>query len=311
MKTLLKEYPVKTYLPLLLAGLLAPSAMAATPINQLKPLDADGAVSIDNLQGRIVVRSWARAEVKITGSLGHGVEKLIVEGDRRRLRIEVKYPQNSGGWGWWGSGKGRAEPTLLEITLPGKAELDIESVSADVDVQGSAGRQLEISSVSGDIVVAASAPQHLSVETVSGNADLRLDTGRAKVDTVSGDVRLQGRITGEVALESVSGNVTLGAGSLRRLDFQTVSGDGQLHLGLADGGSITTESVSGNVSLQLPASTSARLSAETFSGDIRSPVGRVDKEEFGPGQSLNTRLGAGAGSIRMESFSGDISLVTK
>lgn len=289
---------------------LAFQAQAATPINQLKPLDADGAVSIDNVQGRIVIRTWARPEVKITGSLGQGVEKLVVEGDRRRLRIEVKYPQNSG-WGWWGSGKGRVEPTVLEVTVPAKADLDLEAVSADVDVLGSTARRMDISSVSGDVAVASSTPGELEVETVSGNAVLRVDTARAKVDSVSGDIRLEGKITGEVAIESVSGNVNLVAGSLRRMQFSTVSGDARLQLALADAGNLGTESVSGNVVLVLPASTSARLSMETFSGSLHSPVGRVEKEEYGPGQSLNARLGSGSGTIRAESFSGDIQLISK
>jgi hypothetical protein len=296
---------------LVLSSMLVAPAHAATPINQLKALDADGSVSIDNVQGRIVVRTWARPEVKIAGSLGQGVEKLVVEGDRRRLRIEVKYPQNSG-WGWWGgSGKGRVEPTILEVTVPARADLDLEAVSADVDVQGSQARRLEISSVSGDVAVAGSSLGELHVETVSGNARLLVDTSRAKVDSVSGDIRLEGKISGEVSMESVSGNAGLAAGSLRRMDFSTVSGDANLQLSLADGGSLGAESVSGNVTLVLPANTSARLSMDTFSGSLQSPVGRVVKEEFGPGQSLDARLGSGAGTIRAESFSGDIKLITK
>jgi len=294
-----------------IALLFLASAQAATPINQLKPLDADGAVSIDNVQGRIVVRTWARPEVKITGSLGQGVEKLIVAGDRRRLRIEVKYPQSTGGWGWWGSGKSHVEPTLLEVTLPAKAEVNIESVSAGVDVHGASGRRLAISSVSGDVTVASAAPGEASIETVSGSATLQLHTARTKFGTVSGDVRLEGRITGEVAIESVSGDVVLVTGVLRRMEFSTVSGVGRLQVALAEDASLQAESVSGDIWLTVPATTSARLALETFSGDIQSSAGRVDREEFAPGKRLNARLGEGDASIKIESFSGDVHFISK
>ena len=42
-----------------------------------------------------------------------------------------------------------------------------------------------------------------------------------------------------------------------------------------------------------------------------SPVGRVDREEYGPGKSLDARLGQGQGKIRLESFSGDVDLELK
>ena len=70
---------------LALACATALPALAATPIDQTRPLDPRGRVEIDNLKGRVEVRAWDRPEVKITGSLGAGVEKLSVEGDRGAL----------------------------------------------------------------------------------------------------------------------------------------------------------------------------------------------------------------------------------
>ena len=56
-------------------------ALAATPINETRPLSPTGEVEIENLKGRIDVRVWDRPEVKIEGSLGDGVERLAIEGD--------------------------------------------------------------------------------------------------------------------------------------------------------------------------------------------------------------------------------------
>lgn len=293
--------------PLALAIAALP-AFAGTPINQTRPLAADGSVSIENIKGRIVVRTWAQPQVRITGTLGKGAEKLEIDGDGRDLSIEVKYPDRRNGWGW---NRNEMEPTILEITVPQKASLDIESVSAEVDVQQIAGRKLDVSSVSGNIVVTASSPGEASFENVSGNTTLRITTDNVSAESVSGDINMQGGLSGRVSMETVSGNASLIAKTLSKLQFSSVSGDADVQAALATNGVVTGETVSGTLRLSLPKTTSAQLSIETFSGDINSPVGRVDREEYGPGKSLDARLGQGQGKIRLESFSGDVDLELK
>lgn len=280
-------------------------AFAGTPINETRPLAADGNVSIENIKGRIVVRTWAQPQVKITGSLGKGAERLEVDGDSRDLSIEVKYPEHRNGWNWK---RDDFEATVLEITVPQKASLDIESVAADVDVQQMAGRKLDVSSVSGNIVVTASSPGQASFENVSGDLTLRITTDSVDVENVSGDINLQGGLTGRVSVETVSGNATVMAKTLSKLQFSSVSGDANLHAALATNGVVTGETVSGSLNINLPKTTSAQLSIETFSGDIKSPVGKVDREEYGPGKSLNARIGAGQGKVHLESFSGNVNV---
>ncbi len=290
------------------AALAAAPAWSATPIEQSRPLNATGEVHIENIKGNIIVRTWARPEVRITGSLGKGVEKLDISGDERSLDIEVKYPNSRGGWNLWG-GDDRSEPTRLEVTVPQRAAVDIESVSADVDVQQIAGRKLEVSSVSGNVVVTASSPGEARFENVSGDTSLRITTPKVHVESVSGDVRLSGGLDGEVHLETVSGNIELGAQNLSLLKSSTVSGDSKLRFGLKPNASVKSETLSGTLALTLPRASSARLHAESFSGDIDSPVGKVDSEEHGPGKSLDARMGDGSADLHLESFSGDVRIV--
>lgn len=275
---------------------VAAPAWAATPINETRPLSPTGRVDIDNLKGRIQVRAWDRDEVKVEGSLGRGVERLVVEGDRERLEVRVRYPRNSRG----------TEDTTLLLTVPRRAELDIESVAADIDVAGVARGKLSIESVSGDVVVVA-APRALDAETVSGDLRITANADEAKLGSVSGDVVLRGRLSGKVAAETVSGDIDIEVNGerVRSLKAATVSGDARVRTALADGGEIKLESVSGNLRLATPAGLSARLSAETFSGDLRAPDARIQRPKYGPGASLETRYGAGQGTIRMETFSGD------
>ena len=284
---------------LALACIAALPASAATPIDQTRPLDPRGKVEIENLKGRVEIRAWDRPEVKITGSLGDGVEKLVVDGDRGALRIEVKYPSRSS----------RAEPTVLVVQMPLLADLEVETVSADIQMQGNAPRELSLESVSGDIT-AVGAPKRADIETVSGDLRLSLNSDQVEVGTVSGDLSLQGRLGGEISLETVSGNMRLDnrGERVRKLDASTVSGDIDLKLALAGDGEVHLESVSGDLLLRMPRDLSANVSGESFSGDLDAPGAQVQRERFGPGSSFSTRYGSGKGRVRMETFSGDASL---
>jgi len=294
-----------------LIAMIPAFALAATPINESRRLNPNGQVHIQNVKGRIVVRTWAQPQVRITGSLGQGTEKLQVTGDANSLEIEVQFPDDNN-WNLWGKKNQRMEDTVLEVTLPRTASVDVDSVSADVDIQQMAGRRLSVSSVSGDVRVTASSPGQASFQNVSGNTTLRITTNKVEADSVSGDVSLQGGLGGEVSMESVSGNLSLVALALSRLQVSSVSGDARLQAGIRPGGVVKGETLSGDLQLRLPASSNAKLQAETFSGDISSPSGKIHREEHGPGKSLEATLGSGGSAhIRLESFSGDVRVELK
>ena len=294
-----------------IAMLAAFPVLAATPVNETRPLDATGQVHISNVKGSIIVRTWNKPEVRVTGSLGKGAEKLEIDGDASSIDIEVKFPNNSTGWNLWGRSGNKMEPTVLEVTIPQRASLDIESVSANVDVQQMAGRKLSVSSVSAPIVVTASSPGQADFENVSGDITLRITSADVEASSVSGDVKLGGGLNGRVDLETVSGNITLLAQPLSKLNANTVSGDVDLKAGLKPGGTINIESLSGEVGLNLLRNSGARVHVETFSGGIHSPSGKVQEEEHGPGKSLDTTLGDGRGQINVESFSGDVTITVE
>lgn len=307
---------MKTFKQLLptiaLIALASPIAsLAATPINQTRAINPNGEVRVENVSGLIKVRVWNQAKVQITGSLGEGVEKLVVEGDARSLLISVKYPDRKGGWFGWGGNIGIKEASRLELMVPLKVALALQAVSADIDVQGSAAPRISISSVSGDTSVLASSPGKLSVESVSGDVILKLTSPQVSVNTVSGDMTLLGHLNGRVELETVSGNVELDTPVLGQLRFNSVSGSGRFRTNLRNDGRVDMDSVSGDLSLVLPKSGSAQFQVESFSGDISSAIGKVVKEEYGPGRSLNARLGDGKSRVNVNTMSGDITIDLK
>ncbi len=290
-----------TPLPLLAIALLAAlaPAFAATPIDERRDLDTQGRIEVSNLKGRVQVRAWDRPEVRITGSLGAGVERLQIEGDRRSLEVKVRYPRDSN----------RAEPSTLVIDVPLLAEVEVDGVSTDIDVQGVAGRKLVIGSVSGG-VVAVGAPRKADITSVSGDLRLNLNSQDVDVESVSGSISLRGRINGEIAAETVSGDIRIDTRGepARRLGTSSVSGNASYAGALAPGGRINVESVSGNIRLSLPRGLSARVRGESFSGRLSAPQARIDRPRYGPGASFEHTYGEGAGEVRIETFSGNAEL---
>lgn len=293
-------------LPLaLMLALLPAAACADTPIDETRPVSSGASISIDNLKGRIDVSRWDRQEVHVGGSLGEGVEKLEIDGSGNRLSIKVRYPESRGGW--FGRGDGGAAPTTLEVRVPADVTLDIESVSAAIAVNGTTGKRLEIESVSGGIDADASAGE-VEIETVSGDQELTLQSRDVSVSSVSGDVRVRGAVEGRVHAEAVSGSLRIEASSIDSFEGSTVSGDITIEGALRPRGRVRVEALSGDIDVRLGGSPSAKVSASSFSGSIRSDVGTVDKEEYGPGTSLEATVGNGEGEIEVETFSGDIEL---
>src|SRR5690606_5323412 len=130
-----------------------------------------------------------------------------------------------------GSGGGASH---LVVRVPRAVDLDIESVSADIAVQGTDGKRLQVESVSGDIRIDAGA-EKVQVQSVSGDQELRIATASLDVESVSGDVRVRGALRGRVEGETVSGTLHIDAGNvaLDAINASTVSGNVEITAALA------------------------------------------------------------------------------
>lgn len=283
-----------------LAAACAP-AFAATPIHETRALSPSGSVEISNVVGRIQVRACQCGEVKIEGSLGKQVEKLEIDGNSDHLEVKVKYPKNN---------SGHVEPTQLLLTVPLQASLDIDGVSADIDVQDVAPKKLSVNSVSGNVLVAA-APKEFEGNNVSGDSNVTVNSSDVAINSVSGNITLRGRLDGRVKAETVSGDIDVQANPAQRLrefSANTVSGNASLHAALARDAEVKLETLSGDLHVWLPKDLSAQVTAETFSGDISAPGASVQRSKFGPGANLDARYGSGEGKVNLHSFSGDAEL---
>ncbi len=271
------------------------SLWAATPINERRPLDANGQVRVDNLAGRVDVSAWDRPEVEIQGQLGVDVEQLEIDGGGSSLSVRVRYPKKV---------KGGVQETLLQLRVPREATVDLSTVSADLMVRDVAGA-ITAGAVSGDIVVRSPA-QKLRINTVSGDVSVRGAANDAELNSVSGDIEASG-LSGRIKAGTVSGDLDVQGADFTSIAAETVSGDMTLVLTLAPAASLKAEALSGNIEARIGALTDARIQLETFSGRLRGSYAQ-GTETAAKRRKVEQTLGDGATRIALTSFSGDITL---
>jgi DUF4097 and DUF4098 domain-containing protein YvlB len=286
------------------AALLAasPAIRAGTPINERAAADPAGSIEVSNVAGTVRVTGWDRNEVEVTGELGKGTEKLEFAVADKVTRIKVIMPSKSYD----------VDETNLVIRVPAASRLSVNTVSADIEVQGLLGAQ-RLQSVSADIRTAA-AGEDVECKSVSGDVVVNgsFRKGLLTITTVSGDATAL-RVAGEVNANTVSGDVTLGLGETNRSRVRSTSGDLTLAALLAADGKLDAESISGDVRLELVGAVNAEFDISSFNGEIRNCFGpkAVSTSEYAPGKELRFREGQGSAQVRIKTMNGDINVCRK
>lgn len=282
----------------LLCSAALPALAALRPVNEHKPVDANGTVEIINVAGTVEVTPWDQAEVAVTGGIGARVERVEVTGGGAHVTVRVVVPNGNS---YHDEGEAR-----LKIQVPRHCALEVSLVSADLRVTGVEG-DAKLQTVSGDI--SGELGGAVQVSTVSGDVQLTARSAKStRIKTISGDMNVSGG-SGDVNVESVSGDATLKFGGLRNSHFESVSGDLHVTGTLESGGQLDASSVSGNVQLSFSAVPDADIDLQTMSGDISNCFGpKPIEQQYGPGSRLNFRSGQGGGKVHADTKSGDLSL---
>lgn len=288
---------------LLVVGLMSAMGVSADEtIEKSIDVDGDARISVENIAGEIVIQGWDQSSVQITAKLYGNAKELLVSGGGSRLDIEVDYESDS----WFGSGSRNSSADLM-IYVPANAVLDVESVSAEIDVVGVTGSSMQLESVSGDVEVESGSAE-MSVATVSGEITIKNpNLEDLNAESVSGDIRVQGGML-DAILETVSGDIQLSVDKLVRLEANSVSGDIKFPLNLQKNSRVEVETVSGDIRTKQVGDLSAEINAESFSGDIRIPGAKVSKNRYGPGAWVEQTFGNGDASIDFNTHSGDIEI---
>jgi DUF4097 and DUF4098 domain-containing protein YvlB len=275
------------------------TALADEPVNRTLDAETDGTVTVENVAGSVEVRGWSRNQVEVTGTLGDRVEELVFERDGDEIIIEVKVPRRHSG--------GIASD--LSINVPERSTIEVDTVSADIEVADVLGEQ-ELESVSGDITTEAHAA-NIELGTVSGDIEVQGDNQpiRSELTTVSGDIDADS-LSGEIGIEAVNGDVSAINGSFSRARVETVNGDIVFHAGLVGDGRLDVETINGTVDIDFGGDVSARFDIETFNGDIRNCFGPepVRTSKYAPGRELRFTEGDGDARVSIQTLNGNLRL---
>lgn len=267
-------------------------------IDETRGLKSNGRVSVNNVAGIIEVSTWDRNEVSIGGRLGSSDDKLEISGDSNELNVVVRLPKKSR----------NGHDTVLELRVPTNARVELETVSADVVVNGSKG-PVKVNTVSGDIALALGSSE-VSVQTVSGDVKLKAPSTSTRLNSISGDLDLEG-LSGGLSLETVSGNIELRrGGKFSDLKLKSVSGDLRLDVALTDSAQVGGQTLSGEITMIVPQSLNGTALLKSFSGDVHCEGATTVENHSSKKREYVWGDGRGA-RIELSSFSGDIRVERK
>ena len=257
----------------------------AQPVSAATPLEHDlgsrGEVVVDTLDTEIRLRGVEGTVARIRLAAGTLEEEFRVETGPGRLSIqpirrwsfvrrrdvgplELEIPRDA----VVRAGSASGSVLGLDLTAGGR----FRSASGDIDLAG-VGGSVDAESMSGGVRVRTAESIVLRLRTVSGRIDgVAPAATRIEAKTVSGSVRISGRLAGDgpFSFESVSGDVVIGTDGAIRLMASTVSG--QVHSELpqvVDVGRRRTLAFGGSGPL---------VSARSVSGDIRLVAATTEVE---------------------------------
>lgn len=197
------------------------------------------------------------------------------------------------------------------LTLGQNGRLELNTFSGDVRISGTSGTEvviravrrgtrdrldrikLDISQSGSTVTIEANRrePGWRDEENnvVETDFDIKVPRGTSlDLDAFSSHVDIRG-VAGEIEANTFSGNIEI-----------DVAGAGQVP-------TLTAETFSGNIEARVPASTSARVRFDSFSGSVRSdlPISMTGRRSRG--SDVDGAIGSGSGpTLRFKTFSGDL-----
>ena len=256
--------------------------------------DRRGLVSLTIGSGDIIVTAWSREQIRVHATSEGGGVRLDASSSRVNLDLSNRYG---------GGGDSRFEVTVPigvrvvaraqsgDISISGtQSEVDARSQSGDVKVEDVANR-VDIGTLSGDIEVHG-ANGDVQIKSVSGDIRVNEFKGDFEGETVSGSVELRGATAHSVRSHSTSGDLVY-EGRIDpsgRYELIAHSGDIKLNIPSNTSAELSVSTWSGTLDSDFPITLrpgehgigsgqakrftftigngDARISAETFSGDV-------------------------------------------
>jgi len=249
-------------------------------------------LEVNQLEGILEVRTWDRAEMRVMAVFDEDKGRLDVRRSSGTAHVSIK--------GEWG------EPVYgeLEITIPRGMALEIAGVSLEVDVEGSAS-DVTVSTVEGGIALVGGSG-NVALSAVDGGVTVSRAAGKIAINAVDGDVSVS-ESDGAVAVTAVDGDVTLEGITSDNVSVNAVDGDIGYVGTIADGGRYVLSTHDGDLDVLIPNGANARISIDTFSGELDTDFAVELEGDFGK-KRISFTVGTGKALVELSAFDGIISL---
>jgi DUF4097 and DUF4098 domain-containing protein YvlB len=257
--------------------------------------DAKGSVSVTCPGGAVIVVGADKNEIRVRARTDNGAIRFTSNGMRATLEpasgrgcsdghFEVTVPVGTKvvATTWSGSVSVRAV----------HGDVDAHSQSGDVQIRD-AGARLDVETLSGDVTING-VKGDTRISTVSGGVDLSGGRGDMEIESVSGDIELRDIVAKQIRTHTTSGDVTYNGQILDggRYEFNTHSGEIVLELPNDIGAELAVSTFNGGIDSDFPITLKAG----------EHGIGAAQAKR------LNFTVGHGTARITAETFSGDITL---
>ena len=259
-------------------------------------LEKRGIVDLSLTSGEIIVTGWSRSDVRVNATTEYGQLRLDAASSRISLGVRSR--------------NGRMGDTRYEVSVPIGTRILTRSMSGETSVTGVRG-EVEAQTQSGDItvndasdrisletlsgdIVAERVTGAVRLASASGEIEVTTATGDIEVESVSGSITLTGVRSRLVRTETTSGDVEFDGtiDPAGRYEFRSHSGDVRITLPPSAGAAVDVETFSGSIN-----------------SDFRIVLEPGERALGMSPKRFDFKVGDGSARISLESFSGDIRIV--
>ena len=266
--------------------------MSQEAIEHTFEVDGAASVRVKNINGRVSVQPGEPGQVAIRAVV-HGGENgptrvEIGQEEDGSIYAQTKHDRKAG---IFGAVLGNPRKVDYSISVPAQANLSVDAVNCDVDVQGVEG-EVNLKTVNGRI----------HAEDVSG--DLEFNTVNGKVEG--------SRISGPLRVRTVNGRIAMRESELPSLSATTVNGGMELDTPMGEG-PYTLNTVSGTVRLHAENRPPGKVLFKSVAGRVRvndQAVRGVKRSFHGGPRRQVIELSEDGPEIHFKSVSGGLRIIS-
>ena len=275
----------------------APSSQASKKIDRTFDAKKRGEIDIRISAGTLRIIGQDRSTAQVVGQLGADVERLESFVDGRYLRFVTHPPSDP-------PQSSRALNSELVLYLPQGSDVSLETIEADVEIEGIHGR-IQVKNGAGALVIRG-APRRIDATSVTGDLTVDVTCPDVELKTVTGEVTVEGKIENLIAETVETPLVSRAEVEVEGL-LSTVTGQIRFSGQTATTARIRVRSSSGDVHLALPSEITGTFSLNSDRGDLSNAFGPAWLEKAGR-LSAEWQTGDSPRRFEIETFDGDIRL---